>query len=554
MILRSLKIGARLQLGFGILLAWVVCVLIAGILVSGNARRTHNSATQAANSKSELANILRSAILEGGIAMRNVGLQYSTPEMQKEEVKLANQRKRFQDAKTKLSAIGLDDEERKILATIEDLDKKTEAPFKEAIELVKGYSNEAAGKLLSSRIDPLNQQAIVEIDKLVQLQQAHIDSLMEVSEANGQKITIVLIITGIVTVLMGGGVAVLTTRSITGPLREALDVAKRVAAGKLGGPIDVTGKDEMGQLLQALKEMDESLSRIVYQVRANTDQIRTSSDELSAGNADLSSRTDAQAEAIQKTAESMGQLTSRVNENAANAHQANQLVQSASASATKGGEVVNDVVDTMTSIKDSSRKIVDIISVIDGIAFQTNILALNAAVEAARAGEQGRGFAVVAAEVRNLAQRSAGAAKEIKELINDSVRKVESGNALVGNAGTQMEEIVTAVKHVVAIMDEITSASQEQSAGIDAVNRAVTTMDEMTRQNASLVEEASVAAAAMQQRAAVLAQAVAAFDLSGQPSGMLAHSHAAVEHAHGGEKTDQPQASQSMLRLIGKRG
>jgi methyl-accepting chemotaxis protein len=551
MILRSLKIGARLQLGFGVLLAWVVCVLVAGIVVSGDARRTHNHATQAANSKAELANTLRSALLEGGIAMRNVGLQYSTPEMQKEEVKLATQRKRFIEAKEKLAAFGLNDEEKKILATIEDLEKKTEAPFKEAIELVKGYSNEAAGKLLSSRIDPLNQQAIIEIDKLVHLQQSHIDHLMEASEANGQKITMVLIITGIITVLMGGAVSFFTTRSITRPLGEALDVAKRVAAGKLGGRIDVTGRDEMGQLLQALKEMDDSLSRIVNQVRANTDQIRSSSDELSAGNADLSARTDAQAGAIQQTAQSMGQLTSRVNENAANAQQANQLVQSASVSATKGGEVVSNVVDTMTSIKESSRKIVDIISVIDGIAFQTNILALNAAVEAARAGEQGRGFAVVAAEVRTLAQRSAQAAKEIKELINDSVRKVESGNELVGDAGKQMKEIVTAVKHVVAIMDEISSASQEQSAGIEEVNSAVATMDDMTRQNASLVQEAAVAAAAMQQRAAVLAQAVAAFDLSDDASLAVHEELAGMTETHEEEDNHQPHARTAAMRLIG---
>ncbi|NEX63920.1 methyl-accepting chemotaxis protein [Noviherbaspirillum galbum] len=548
--IRSLKIGARLQLGFGVLLAWVVCVLIAGILVSGNARRSHNSATQVANSKVQLANTMRSAVLEGGIAMRNVGLQYSMPEMQKEESKLAVQRKRFQEAKDKLVSTGLDDDENKILVAIEGLDKQTEGPFKEAIELVKGYSNEGAGKLISSKIDPLNQQAVQQIDKLVQLQQVHIDRLMEASESTGQKITMVLIITGIATVLMGGAVSFFTTRSITGPLGEALDVAKRVAAGKLGTPIEVTGKDEMGELLGALKEMDESLSRIVSQVRDNTEQIRANSDELSDGNANLSSRTDAQADAIQQTVESMSQLTSRVNENAANAQQANQLVQSASASALKGGEVVSRVVGTMTSIKDSSRKIVDIISVIDGIAFQTNILALNAAVEAARAGEQGRGFAVVASEVRNLAQRSAAAAKEIKELINDSVSKVESGNALVGQAGTQMEEIVTAVKHVVAIMDEISGASQEQSAGIEEVNQAVSTMDEMTRQNGALVQQAAVAAAAMQQRAAVLAQAVSAFHVTGHAGNVIQASFPGVS-PDVEEETDQPSLSNVRLKLIG---
>jgi methyl-accepting chemotaxis protein len=512
---RSLKIGVRLGLGFGVILTWVVCVLIADIVVSGNARRAHNGATQTANAKAALANVMRSAILEGGIGMRNVGLQYSTPEMQKEEAKVQAQRKRFQEAQDKLVASGLSDEEKKIVATITDLDKKTEAPFREAIELVKGYSNEGAGKLISSRIDPLNQQAIAEIDKLVHLQQQAVNQLMVSSEETGQKITYLLIVTGILTVLMGGAVSLLTTRSITVPLRAAVHVAKRVAAGKLGARIEVTGKDETSELLRALKEMDDSLARIVSQVRAGTEEISAASNEISDGNADLSTRTEAQASALEETASSMEQLTSTVKQNAANAKEANQLVQSASSSAVKGGEVVSDVVITMSSIKESSRKIVDIISVIDGIAFQTNILALNAAVEAARAGEQGRGFAVVAAEVRTLAQRSAQAAKEIKGLITDSVDQVESGNTLVDNAGKQMQEIVTAVKHVVAIMNEITNASQEQSAGIEEINRAIATMDEMTQHNAALVEEAAAAAASMQQRAVVLGQAVAAFDLSG---------------------------------------
>jgi len=302
-------------------------------------------------------------------------------------------------------------------------------------------------------------------------------------------------------------------RAISAPLNASVRIARGVAGGDLTQQIYVNSNDETGQLLQALKDMNDSLINTVGKVRQGTETIGVASREIAAGNGDLSSRTESQASSLEETASSMEELTATVKQNADNARQANQLVVSASDFAVKGGNVVGQVVQTMGSIKESSRKIVDIIGVIDGIAFQTNILALNAAVEAARAGEQGRGFAVVAAEVRNLAQRSAGAAKEIKALIGDSVDKVDAGSRLVDEAGQTMEQIVTSVKHVADIMSEITAASQEQSAGIGEINQAITQMDEMTQQNAALVEQAAAAAESMQEQAALLAEAVAAFKM-----------------------------------------
>ncbi len=325
--------------------------------------------------------------------------------------------------------------------------------------------------------------------------------------------TIVAIALGL---MMGIGVGIWLVRSISRPLEYAMGIARNVAAGDLTQHIDVSSRNETGRLLQSLKEMNDSLVDIVGQVRGGTETIATASGQIASGNLDLSSRTEQQASSLEETASSMEELTSTVKQNADNARQANQLAVSASEVAIKGGAVVSQVVDTMGSINESARKIVDIISVIDGIAFQTNILALNAAVEAARAGEQGRGFAVVASEVRNLAQRSAGAAKEIKILINDSVEKVDIGSRLVDQAGATMNDVVASVKRVSDIVGEITAASHEQTAGIEQINQAIVQMDNVTQQNAALVEQAAAAAASMQDQAGRLADVVSVFKLTGR--------------------------------------
>jgi methyl-accepting chemotaxis protein-2 (aspartate sensor receptor) len=310
---------------------------------------------------------------------------------------------------------------------------------------------------------------------------------------------------------------VVVRRNISVPLAKVKVAAKQLAGGDLTMRMAVDRQDEIGELMQAMNGISEGLAGVVGNVRQGTDQIATASSQIAAGNLDLSTRTEEQASALEETASSMEELTSTVKQNADNARQANQLAGSASSVAVKGGTVVAQVVDTMGSINESSKKIVDIIGVIDGIAFQTNILALNAAVEAARAGEQGRGFAVVAAEVRNLAQRSAAAAKEIKKLIGESVEKVGAGSRLVEQAGTTMSEIVTSVKRVTDIMEEISAASQEQSTGIEEVNRAIAQMDQVTQQNAALVEQATAAAQSMQDQATQLARAVSVFKLAGTP-------------------------------------
>ena len=314
-----------------------------------------------------------------------------------------------------------------------------------------------------------------------------------------------------VALLTGIALATLIGRAIATPVREALAVARTVARGDLSSHIEAGGASETGALMGALKEMNESLVGIVSQVRSGTETIARAADEISAGNLELSARTEQQASSLEETASSMEELTSTVRQNADNARAANALAQSASNVAGRGGDTVERVVQTMDAITTSSKKIVDIIAVIDGIAFQTNILALNAAVEAARAGEQGRGFAVVASEVRTLAGRSAGAAREIKALIGDSVDKVEEGSRLVSEAGATMQEIVESIARVTTIVSDIALASQEQSVGIEQVNEAITQMDQVTQQNAALVEEAAAASEAMREQAYALSQLVSTF-------------------------------------------
>jgi methyl-accepting chemotaxis protein-1 (serine sensor receptor) len=382
-----------------------------------------------------------------------------------------------------------------------------------AMAALRAADFQQAGEIVQGPMKDGYMQVHKSIDALIQFQMDQAKNEFKKTQGMYATVRNISIIAILVGVLLAALIGAWLIRAISGPLNEAVRIARSVAAGDLTQTIEVHSKDETGQLMQAMKDMNASLAHIVGQVRTGTETIAVASRQIASGNADLSGRTESQASSLEETASSMEELTSTVKQNADNARHANQLVGSTAEMAVKGGHVVGQVVDTMASIKTSSRKISDIIGVIDGIAFQTNILALNAAVEAARAGEQGRGFAVVAAEVRNLAQRSAGAAKEIKTLIGDSVEKVDAGSKLVDEAGEAMGDIVTSVELVVDIISGIATASQQQSAGIEQVNQTVGQMDEATQQNAALVEQAAAAAESLQDQADKLAQAVSVFKL-----------------------------------------
>ncbi|SHM38028.1 methyl-accepting chemotaxis protein [Duganella sacchari] len=392
-----------------------------------------------------------------------------------------------------------------------------------------GFSDKLSGELLKGERYASAAYSAPDGKRLVAssfLPELNMYVIAEVPEAEvlGQ-VTRSVTISALVGGLVGGGIGMfviyLVSMAIAAPVARAAQLLSEIADGNgdLSRRMPVESQDEVGALADGFNRFVSSLNGTIRQVRDSTETIATASSEIASGNLDLSSRTEAQASSLEETASAMEQLTATVTQNADSAREANQLVQSAAGIAAEGGAVVGRVVQTMESIKDSSRKIVDIIAVIDGIAFQTNILALNAAVEAARAGEQGRGFAVVASEVRTLAQRSAAAAKEIKELINDSVVKVDAGSVLVDEAGDTMSRIVTSVEQVTSIMGEIVSASHEQSEGIAQVNLAVTEIDSSTQQNAALVEQAAAAAGSLQEQAANLAKVVSVFKLEEEARG-----------------------------------
>jgi methyl-accepting chemotaxis protein len=514
------KIGTRLAGGLGLSLVFMVGMSVVGI---GNLGKLNSGTDDLAADK--VPKVIEAYEAVGGVndiarAMRNAMLS-TDPETVRKELKRVDDRKVEIAARLdKLTTLISDDE-----------DAESKAKLKAVLEARQRYEVvQSAFVAKSADVSKRDENVVYLLTTVRKEQTAYLNSLTDLVKYQTEAVnkaatdahaaylgarTMMIALTVIASIL-AAVVVYWITRSITSPLNRAVGVAEAVAGGDLTQHIECDSADETGQLLRALKNMNESLARTVGRVRSGSDTISTASSEIASGNLDLSSRTEQQASSLEETASSMEELTSTVTQNAENARQASLLVVSASEFATKGGKVVGEVVNTMGAIKESSNKIVDIIGVIDGIAFQTNILALNAAVEAARAGEQGRGFAVVASEVRNLAQRSAAAAKEIKALIGQSVETVDTGARLVDEAGATMEGIVKAVRQVADIMTEISAASQEQSSGIAQVNQAIVSIDDVTQQNAALVEEAAAAAQSMRDQAELLAEAVSVFRLAEQ--------------------------------------
>ena len=545
---QNLSIGTRLFASFGLVLILMTGISALGIYGMNQSNAALHHIVDINIKKMALLEDMSNSIHIVSRVIRTVALLDDESEANRQREKILKAREIYNAAMETLEKMPLDE---KGLAFVADLKQETATvrPLNnQFLEAIKTDKAEAIKGLMQVNI-PATAKWQDKISAFIELQREKSKKDEETASAAFDESKAIMIALSILAIALGSSTAWLITKSITRPINQAVLIAHTVASGDLTSKFDSTEQDETGQLIRALREMNDSLINIVGQVRQGAETIRVGTKQIASGNMELSSRTEQQAGSLEETASAMEQLTSTVKQNADNARQANTMAISASDIAIKGSTVVSEVVETMGEINESSKKIVDIIGVIDGIAFQTNILALNAAVEAARAGEQGRGFAVVASEVRNLAQRSASAAKEIKILINHSVEKVDTGSKLVDQAGATMKQIVDSVKQVTNIMNEISSASGEQSSGIDQIHMAVAQMDNVTQQNAALVEEAASAAQSLQSQASTLNQVVSVFKLDDNESGGSFFFDDEDKPANNAKAIESNPSNQSMKRL-----
>jgi methyl-accepting chemotaxis protein len=510
---RHLKIANKLLLAFALVIA-MACVM--GIFSIVQLVKVSNSSSDIARNwmpATRHIGEVQTSLARFRISEATHILQEGEAEMKAADKALSTRRDTMGRQQAALAALVSDPEEKRIYAAFQqDLDAYMAESAKLTALSHAGNKDEARA-VFKGASNKIYRKINDEFEALAK----HNDDGSSASEQAAEQVFNLSrkLIIGALVLLVGVGLllALWVARMVAGPLNEAVSVAQRVAGGDLTADIEAGSRDEAGMVMRSLRDMNRSLAHVVGEVRGSTDAIATASAQIASGNMDLSARTEGQASSLEETASAMEELTAAVRQNAENARLADQLAQSASGVAADGGKVVGEVITTMEAISAASRKIVDIIGVIDGIAFQTNILALNAAVEAARAGEQGRGFAVVASEVRTLAQRSAVAAREIKQLIGNSVQQMNAGTVLVQQAGNTMEQVVASVRRVSDVVAEISASSVEQRSGIEEINRAIVQIDGTTQQNAAMVEQAAAAAAALQERAAQLAAVVARFRL-----------------------------------------